>query len=118
MNKYQKAESRRIKAFVQYFKACGYPCSYRRVRRNIRKWDRAFRDLPKIIPRSIRRGLRRVEYGVSEATKRIGQLGTQASIYLIDETPIEETQAMWTKESLFVTRHLGKWDIAKEDSEE
>ena len=84
MNKYKKVESRRVKVFVQYCSACGHPYTYRRVRRILRSWDRDIERLPKLTMRAIRKGFKRVDYGVTEAVKQITD-GVRANILLIDE---------------------------------
>ena len=124
MNKYQKAEARRVKAFVQLANLCGHPYSYRRVRRILRSWDRDMKRLPTLARRAIHRGIKRVDYGVAKAVKRMSDgLGTNIMLvdelsyyrptgpapklpgdpnYIIDETPIEGPTEMWPKENPYL----------------
>lgn len=75
MNKYRKAESRKVKMLCRAYRVMGYDFSYRSVRRKIRKLDRAMRDFPTNFRRGLRKGIKRCDYGVSRAVARIAERG-------------------------------------------
>ena len=126
MNKYQKAESRKVKAFVQLANECGYPYSYRRVRRMLRKWDRDIKRLPRVVSRTIHKGFAHYKYMATKAGKQISDgLRANATLvdefehyhpmgpapklpgdpnFVIDETPVEEPTEMWPKENPYLKK--------------
>lgn len=73
MNKYRKAESRKVKVYVRKLRAVGCDISYKKARRHIRNRDRAMRDLPRNVRRGLRKGIKRCDYGVSRAIARIAE---------------------------------------------
>lgn len=73
MNKYRKAESRQVKAYVRILRAVGCNTSYKKARRHIRKRDRAMRDLPKNVRRCLHKGIKRCDYGIARAMARIAE---------------------------------------------
>ena len=142
MNKHRKAEARRVKALLQSANACGCRYTYRRVRRQVRQWDRDIKALPRLVGRAIHKGIKRTDYGVSKAVKQIADglkpnimlidesfdnhyrpLGPAPRLpgdpnYVIDETPMKDTSDMWPKENPhFSKKYLGKWNLPKEETE-
>lgn len=73
MNKYRKAESRKVKAYVRILRAVGCETSYKKARRHIRKRERAMRDLPKNVKRALHKGIKQCGYGVARAMARIAE---------------------------------------------
>ena len=61
MNRYQKAESRRIKAWQHLFQASGYDFNYRQVKRKIRSLDRAFARI-RSTPKYMRKAFKRADF--------------------------------------------------------
>lgn len=93
MNKYQKKKSRCIKAFIRNVKANrNVIISYKEAKRGF-KYYSLIHDA-KILP---------------------AHCGYNPSIYIIDETPIETENAMWTKDNPFVTRYMGKFHYKNEE---
>lgn len=73
MNKFRKAESRKVKILCRAYRVMGYDFSYRSVRRKIRKFDRAMRDFSKNFRRGLHKGIKRCDYGVARAVTRIAE---------------------------------------------
>lgn len=73
MNKYRKAESRKVKAYIRILRAVGCNTSYKKARRHIRKLDRSMRDFPTNFRRGLRKGIKQCDYGVARAVARIAE---------------------------------------------
>ena len=143
MNKYRKAEARKVKAYVRILRAVGCDTSYKKARRHIRKRDRAMRDLPKNMRRGLRKGIKRCDYVVSRAVARIAEYAIIAGrahrapvgISAVAESVSSAQEALteWKlsedkakldglrtdyvfidESSHFTTRHLGKFTNLKE----
>lgn len=110
MNKFRKAESRRVKAYVGIRRAAGFDASYKEARRTIRKPDRAMRDLPKNIRRGFVRGAKRVNRSMAEAVAGFAKLASslartsmfplRATAPVIDEMAFyDDTRPQWPKEN-------------------
>lgn len=67
MNKFQKAESRRVKRYIRGMKACGYSLDYKATRRKIRSYNRLMADVPRIA----HDGFRRLNYAIRLASKSV-----------------------------------------------
>lgn len=114
MNKYQRKRSKRIKKWMNILNAKGYNVTYKQTRRRMRTLDREFN-----------KWIRVWRYGTAPVCREVcgilsginpRQNGLNASIYIIDETPIKGKPEMWPKDNPFMVRYLGKpWK--KEESE-
>lgn len=115
MNKHCKAESRKVKAYVRVLRACGSDISYRKARRNIRKNERAKRELPKRIRRGFIRGAKRVNCSAAEAVSRFAKLTSslartsmfplRATAFVIDEMAFyEDIRPQWPKENPYLNK--------------
>lgn len=110
MNKHRKAESRRVKSYVRWLRACGRDISYKKARRRIRKLDRAKRGLPKNFGRGFTRGVKRVNRSMSDAVAsfakltsslaRTSMLPLRATALVIDEMAFyDDTRPQWAREN-------------------
>lgn len=115
MNKHRKAESRRVKSYVRIRRAAGFDTSYKKARRNIRKHDRAMRDLPKKLTRGCVRGVKRVNRSTAEAVAgfaklasslaRTSMLPLRATALVIDETAFyDDTRPQWPKKNPYLNK--------------
>lgn len=117
MNKHRKAESRRVKAYVRWLRACGRDISYKKARQRIRKNNRAMRDLPKNFSRGFTRGVNRVNSSMSDAVAsfakstsllaRASMLPLRATALAIDEMAFyEDTRPQWAKENPHIPKEV------------
>lgn len=115
MNKHRKAESRRVKSYVRIRRAVGFDTSYKKARRNIRKHDRAMRDLPKKLTRGCVRGVKRVNRSTAETVAGFAKLASslartsmfplRATALVIDETAFyDDTRPQWPKENPYLNK--------------
>lgn len=80
MNKHRKAESRRVKSYVRIRRAAGFDTSYKKARRNIRKHDRAMRDLPKKLSRGLRKGIKRCNYSMKAVSSAVASIAKHTAV--------------------------------------
>lgn len=98
MNKHQRAKSRFIKMHIKLSEIfTGRRPSYKEAKRKVREYWRFVKSWKSPV-----------------SFEKPNLLGTQASVYIVDETPIENTP-MWPKENPeFERRYLGRWVGLKE----
>jgi hypothetical protein len=110
MNKRRKAESRKVKAYVRLLRAVGCGTTYKKARRNIRKRDRASRDLPKNLSRGFVRGVKRVGRSTAETVAKLAKSASslartsmfplRATTWVIDDMAFyDNTRPQWPKEN-------------------
>ena len=115
MNKHRKAESRRVKSYVRVLRSFGSDISYKKARRNIRKRDRATRDIPRNLRRGFVRGANRINRSMAETVAGFAKLASsllrtsmfplRATALMIDEMAFyDDTRPQWPKEN----PHLAK----------
>lgn len=102
VNKHQRAKSRFIKMHIKLSEIfTGRRPSYKEAKRKVRAYCRFVKSWKSPV-----------------SFEKPNLLGNQASVYIIDETPVEATQ-MWPKENPnFERRYLGKFVGLKEDFNE
>lgn len=93
MNKHQRAKSRFVKMHIKLSEIfTGRRPSYKEAKREVRAYERYVKAWKSPV-----------------SFEKPQLLGTQASVYIIDETPVEATP-MWPKENPeFERRYMGKF---------
>lgn len=116
MNKHQRAKSRVIKMYIRVAREQGVTLSYTQAKRISRRVTRKLIKPICNMTRNLTKWGKRLRYEASVAADSMRQFGMTAHTYLIDETPIEDTTALWPKDNPhFEKRYLGKWNLPKEE---
>ena len=111
MNKHQRKRSRQIKRWMRILNCYGYNVTYKQTRR--RRLDREFNNWLQVWRYGTAPVCREVRGILSGINPK--QNGYSPTVFIIDETPIEDTPKLWPKDNPFMVKYLGRWHYKKEE---